>query len=221
MLDQVSDDPSVRYVTSSDEGHVSESAFVDGSGPGTDATIRIDRGGSDPRRAAVELHGGTVAEYIAGKASNDNQSELRVADLLVCHLNGLGANWRDLQLLQASAYDERGVDCAAYGDAGKELLIQVTRVDQSAWRPLHRSPSISREQTISSLVETIRSAIDHKKTRAASDIVLALDATDSPGSALREVTESFRRLHGEWALTTGFSQIWLVGPVNALVQRLC
>ena len=219
MLNGMSDDPMVRYVTSYDEGHAYESAFIDGRGPGTDATIRIDRGGPDPRISAVDFRNGKVTEYIAGKASDDDHAELRVADRLVSRLNELGANWHDLELLRASAHDERGIDCTARDDAGKVLLIQVTRADQTAWGPLHRTPSITREQTIADLVEAIRAAITHKKTRATSDIVLALDATDSPGSALREVVDSFRRQHGEWAATIGFREIWLVGPVNALVLR--
>ncbi len=222
MLNSMSsDDPSVRYVTSHDEGHAYESAYVEGRGPGADATIRIDRSGPDPRIAAADVRDGKVTEYIAGPASDDDHAELRVADLLVSRLNELRANWHDLELLRASAHDERGIDCTARDDAGNVLLIQVTRADQTAWGPLHRAPSITREQTITSLVAGICAAITHKKTRATSNVVLALDATDSPGSALREAVDSFRRQHGEWAAAIGFREIWLVGPVNALVQRLC
>jgi len=50
--------------------------------------------------------------------------------------------------------------------------------------------------------------------------VLALDATDSPRAALRSVVEMFREQYGEWTAGVGFQEVWVVGPVIDLVNRL-
>ena len=211
-----------RNLTVADYGAAAESAFVDGLGGDGSETIRVARGGSDGRVASADATpDGKIADRIEGRASHKDHAEFRVAANLVSRLNQLGANWRSPELLRADAREERGVDCIAHDGAGNKLLIQVTTTDQDAWGQLARDSLVVRGVTSVAVVEAIRAAIAHKATRAAPDVVLALDATDSPRAAFRSVADSFRDQHGRWAASIGFREIWLVGPVVGLVQRLC
>jgi hypothetical protein len=71
--------------------------------------------------------------------------------------------------------------------------------------------------------DDLRTAIDHKSRIAASQrasLVLALDATKTPGHALHAVTTSFTARHGSWASSLRFRAIWIVGHGVALTTRL-
>lgn len=152
-----------------------------------------------------------ITDRIEGKASHKDHIELRVAQNLITRLNQLGAYWHAPRLVRAGHREERGVDCSSRDDVGNELLIQVTTTDAEAWVQLAREPLIVRDDVAyARVVDAIRAAIARKATRAAPDILLALDATDSPRAAFRSVVESFRSQHsrvmtslrGEVALLT-------------------
>lgn len=72
----------------------------------------------------------------------------------------------------------------------------------------------------------LKEAIEHKtgsdgippKGRTA--LVLALDAGRVPALAFEEVANRFRDLHGEWAVSLGFKEVWVVGPDPRLIHRL-
>jgi hypothetical protein len=219
----VPDNPAVRHVSLADVGSSYESFYVDGHGDDGSATIRISRGGPDGRVASADATPeGEITDRIAGKASHKDRVELRTAQNLIARLNQLGADWGAPELQGAGHREERGVDCIARDDAGNELLIQVTTTDREPWAQLAREPLIVRSGVArAKVVDAIYTAIARKATRAAPDILLALDATDSPRAAFRSVVDSFRSRHGEWAMSIGFREVWLVGPVVALVQRLC
>ena len=219
----MSDNPAVRHVFLADAGSGYESFYIDGLGDDGSATIRISRGGPDGRVASADATPeGRITDRIDGKASRKDQVELRAAQNLIARLNQLGADWRAPQLQGAGHREERGVDCIARDDAGNELLIQVTTTDREPWALLAREPHIARDSVATAIVvDTIYTAIARKATRAAPDILLALDATDSPRAAFRSVVDSFRSQHGDWAVSIGFREVWLVGPVVALVKRLC
>ena len=86
------------------------------------------------------------------------------------------------------------------------------------WR--RRENVHERSEDIRTVVEAIRTAIQAKATRADRKITLALDATDSPRASFRPVVDAFRTQYGPWAACIGFREIWIVGPVAALVNRL-
>jgi hypothetical protein len=70
-------------------------------------------------------------------------------------------------------------------------------------------------------VDAIKAVIEDKTRFSELDeIVLALDATDSPRYALRAVADAFQAQHVAWAAGVGYQAIWLVGPVADLVHRL-
>jgi hypothetical protein len=212
----------VHHVYAHDTATATESAFVVGSSPEGDGHIGMSRGAPDERTAVADYTAASdlVADRVDGAGPDRDRSELRAAKLLVDRLNDSGAAWHDPQLELAGAPEERGVDCVARDDAGAELLIQVTTTERELWHLHDRDPQAVRQAKLAQVVEAVRAAIQHKAFHADPDIVLVLDATDSPRTAFPAVAEEFRQQHGAWASTIGFAGIWLVGPVVSLVTRL-
>lgn len=217
------DKPEIHQVTADDSAGLTDSAFVDGSGPSGAEYIRVARGGPDPRIAGADLAPpGTVGNRVEGRASPKDDRELRTASGLVERLNLDGAGWYDLH---RAVGREEGVDCEARNPVGDLLRIQVTFADQDIWSGLIRQDdAVERSDTVDIVVNRIRNAIEKKRTRydprIKLGITLALDATDSPAPALRSVVQAFRSAHGQWAAEAGFAEIWIVGPVVDLVHRL-
>ncbi|MEU7935988.1 hypothetical protein [Microbispora bryophytorum] len=210
-----------RHVFVEDSATAEESMVIDGRGSDGSVTIRVFRSGVDGRTASADADGkGLLLDRIGGRASHKEHRELRAAQGLLSRLNQLGENWRDPEVLSASARDERGVDCIAHNDAGQRLLIQVTTVERAAWAVLARQASLERTRTQAEAVEEVRDAIGAKRTRADRNVILVLDATDSVGGALQPVVNAFREQYGEWAAGIGFRQIWVAGPTADLVHRL-
>jgi hypothetical protein len=215
----MAEDAMPHQIVDTDGAAAVESLVVDGSGSDGSARISVDRAAVDRRIASADLSAdGLITDRIVGGAPKGEQAELRVAQYLVAHLNQLGADWQSPELVRADAHNERGVDCIARNTTGQELQIQVTTIEREVWRK--RENVHERSMEIPEVVEAIRIAIQAKATRADRKIVLALDATDSLGPALRAVVEAFRTQHGAWAGSVGFQEIWLVGAVVALVNRL-
>jgi hypothetical protein len=211
----------MHYVSDSDAAAACESVVVDGRGQDGSERIAQNRGGVDCRVASADASGeGTIRDRIEGGAPGKEAAELRVAQLLVSRLNGLGQNWNIPRLIRADARSERGVDCVASDRSDPRVLlqIQVTTTEREAWR--QTGAVHERETGRLAVVGMVRTAIEAKRTRADSKIVLALDATDSPRAAFRSVVELFRDQHGEWAAGVGFREVWLVGPAINLVSRL-
>jgi hypothetical protein len=79
------------------------------------------------------------------------------------------------------------------------------------------------EVTIEEIADQLRAAITHKESVPPSDrgnILLALNALDTPGHAVRRVVDLFRRRHGAEVAGLGFLAIWVVGPTASLTMRL-
>jgi hypothetical protein len=188
-------------------------------GATADESIRVGRGGADPRVADADLAGsGEISDRIEGRASTKDAGELRAASVLVEHLNAQGGRWAPPSLQTGP---EDGVDAIA-SDGVERLRIQVTTPERSAWAQLATEPQVARsDESVDVAVEAIRTAIESKTLFAGrDDIVLALDATDSPVYALSGVAEAFRAGHEDWARQVGYKAIWLVGPIVDLVHRL-
>lgn len=182
-------------------------------------SIRVMRGGDDPRVADADRDtSGETRDRIEGPAAPKEVSELRVAHLLVERLNAHGQKWSPPEPPDGP---EEGVDAVAnHGDV--ILKVQVTTPEDMAWRELVSKPEFGRtESSVAPAVEAIRRAIERKANFAGrGEIVLALDATDSPRYALRGILDAFRAQHGSWAATIGYEAIWMVGPAATLIHRL-
>jgi deoxyribodipyrimidine photolyase-like uncharacterized protein len=110
------------------------------------------------------------------------------------------------------------------------MKIQVTTPEDTAWRQLGQQKKSGQqaeldrpEPDITAAVEAVRRAIERKHNKSfaeISEIVLALDATDSSRYALHSVIDGFRSQHGAWAKSVGYGLAWIVGPVIDLVNQL-
>lgn len=202
---------------------LSTSATIVAHKPPSDQTgesVRIERGGDDPRVAGADVHGlRGLSDEVEGRASPKALSELRTATILVEYLNSQGAQWESPNLYAGKR--EVGVDAVAQSGASR-LLIQVTTREREIWRRTAREGRVERaDPDVSTAVEAIRAAIDDKKLFSEiGDVVLALDGTDSPRYALQVVTDQFRDRHATWAMAIGYKEIWMVGPSADLVHRL-
>ena len=216
----MSQDPEIRYLHDQDAASFSESAVADGINRDGSEHLAQDRDGPDGRVSSADAFpDGKVNDRVEGGGPNRDRSEDRVAARLVERLNQLGENWNRPELENADARSERGVDCVADDRSGSDkLLIQVTSTEREIWG--RREPVHERYAQQSEVVEAIHAAIAAKATRADRNIVLALDAIDSPRAAFRSVADAFRKLYGVWAADVGFKAIWLVGPSVGLVHRL-
>ena len=77
------------------------------------------------------------------------------------------------------------------------------------------------DPVVDDAVHAIKVAMEDKTLFSElAEIVLVLDATDSPRYALRAVADAFREQHVKWAAGVGYQAVWLVGPVTELVHRL-
>jgi len=115
------------------------------------------------------------------------------------------------------------VDCELpHRDRKTKLKVQVVRAEArpELRRSIARGKTVEGQPSSDEIADSLRAAIEHKRTRAFDDIVLALDATDTPRCTFATVISSFRKRHGAWASQIGFSQIWVVGPIPDLVERL-
>jgi hypothetical protein len=210
-----------------------DTSFVAHKLPGSSGeSIRNQRGGDDPRIADVDLDPcGRLEDRIEGVASPKSSSELRTARLLIERLNSLGQRWMDPQLPDPAALEE-GVDAyATSADRDEIMKIQVTTPEDTAWRQLGQQkksgqqPELDRpEPDITAAVEAVRRAIERKRSKSfagISEIVLALDATDSSRYALQSVIDGFWSQHCDWARSVGgYRSVWMVGPAIDLVNQL-
>jgi hypothetical protein len=116
----------------------------------------------------------------------------------------------------------RRSNCRRTPDGKTKLKVQVVRaeVGPELRRSLSRRDSVSGKPRSDEIADSLQAAIEHKRTRAFGDIVLALDATETPRFAFAPIISSFRKRYGVWAAQVGFKQIWVVGPIPDLVAQL-
>jgi hypothetical protein len=141
--------------------------------------------------------------------------------VLIEALNSYGERWSPPKIRTGR---EDGVDAVAgwVDDPARELRIQVTTPERGAWALLAKINAAERsESDATGAVEGIKAALEGKMRFAGlSEIVLALDATDSPRYALERIVQAFRAAYGEWVRSIGYDAVWLVGPVTTMVHRL-
>jgi len=213
----------VRHVFDSDSATSYESAVVVKRSVDAQGVV-VDRGGPDARRAATELSSGdnTVRDEAFGGKPDKDASELRAVSMLVQRLNQSGEDWPPPEPLGTAP--ERGFDCVSERRDGEKLQIQVTTADHELWGELAQSKgTLERTLDVDEAADRIAAAVAAKADKryaGASDLVLAVDATDAPTFVLDDVVASVRRRHGEAIRAAGFRAVWVVGPTVDLTHRL-
>jgi hypothetical protein len=163
---------------------------------------------------------GAVKFTVEGRPSQGEKAVLPVCNILRQHLNRNSPVWDEPA---RPVGREEGVDCELpHRDGTTKLKVQVVRAEVGSELPraLSRGDTVSGNRHSDEIADSLKAAIEHKRTRAFGDIVLVLDATETPRSVFAPVISSFRKRYGAWAAHVGFKQIWVVGPIPDLVERL-
>ena len=167
---------------------------------------------------------GSFSYSVSGTSPQGEEQSLNACNLLVKKLNSQGASWGEPSLVEIA-----DVDCQAFDTTNPDnvLQVQVVRVvtDSRLWQSLNTQGSFQvSAMDLSALTQQIETAIKHKAARipanARSDLLLLLDATLVPVFAFDDVIEEFCAKYRSLLDSLGFIGIWLVGPLNDLVQEL-
>lgn len=160
----------------------------------------------------------SATQDISGPAPHGEEGRLDSANLLVQKLRELGQDWKHPYVV-----DVADIDCRADGDGGF-LDMQVVRADTSdTWKTLSRTGRASKAASPNELADALLE-VARKKARLPpaqlGNLVLVIDARDTPVFAMGAIVESFRQRHLDGATRLGFRAVWVVGPTVELVARL-
>lgn len=187
--------------------------------------VRVERGGQSI--ADDVSPDGAVRYSITGKSPQGREGERETCEILIERLNrnrGEAEKWGDLtEQPEGSPADYEASTAATQAKRRKPLRlnIQVTRVgDEDFWRRLNGAGYDEGKPTLDDLKEALYAAILAKDQKAGRDIVLAVDARNTPRHAFLPVVDSFREKHGVWAAGVGFQEVWVVGPIADMAERL-
>jgi hypothetical protein len=191
---------------------------------GNDVGFREER--FDGRRTEVEVdHDGSFKEKISGSSPQGEKDTLRACRILIRTLNELGGNWEEPVLVNDEVVDCRA-DCP--DDPKKAISIQVVRacIDKAFWGQLNRSNILDERHGVQDLSDRIKLAIEKKAdpmkipVHSRQGMLLALDATLTPGTCFSIIVGDFKERWGSWVAGLGFKAVWLIGPDESLTKRL-
>jgi hypothetical protein len=175
--------------------------------------------GEDQRRSSADIDiDGKLSYIIKGSSPQGETGSIEVCKALIECLNKEGSHWREPRPIDFS--DD--YDCIAY-DGSQELHIQVTRaLEERLWRLLANEGKAGEEHiTVKEAADDLWHAIEKKKDYGdKGNIILAIDARDTPGHALQVVVESCWQRHKMEIRELGFKAIWVVGPIEELIIQL-
>ena len=168
--------------------------------------------------------GGAFSFSVSGSSPQGEEQTLNVCRLLVKRLNSLGATWGEPSLIELADVDCHAIDTENHENVLCVLVVQAV-TDPQLWQKLNTQGFAQVSPTdASALAKQIEAAVKHKEVKipanARSALTLALDATLVPALAFEHVIEEFHAQYGAWADSLGFADIWLIGPIDDLVQRL-
>jgi len=150
-----------------------------------------------------------------GRSRQNEEGNLAVGAALIEKLNSLGAKWGPPVWC-----NEGGVDCFSQGQPEK-LAIQITKISpEDYFKNLNERGSASDEHDIEQAMWDIMEAIRRKAGQASPQIVLALDATDTPVYTMSAVLDALRSKREAELRRSGWQAIWLVGAEPTLTSRL-
>lgn len=187
--------------------------------------IRIS--GSKGQSISADTHeDGSVDFSIGGKSRQGEVGVTEICQTLVSRLNQDEAKWgKPIDVATAPGRRVDDIDCMAC-DGPKSLKTQVTRAerDPKLWEKLNTINEVNKRTTSEEMATALKAAIQTKANKLSSqqrkELILALDATETPSHAFQPVIDSFRNKYGKWAVEQGFQGIWVVGPNVTLTSRL-
>ena len=188
----------------------------------TDRVIGYRETDSNGRQLSSDSHpGGNVSSYFKAAVSSGEGNVHKVCHILAERMSTRHTAWT----VSMEHPDSIDIDC--YLDSGDlRLNIQVTRADQNpeVYQRLNSKENVERMILDEELGAMLKNAIDAKAKKIAqsqrSDIVLVLDATDTPDLSLDATLAQFHSLFHKHLVSLGFREVWLVGPTSRLTHRL-
>jgi hypothetical protein len=189
---------------------------------GGEEAIRI--AGSERNIAADKSKDGSVMSAIEGNSRQGESGSLEVCEILVRHMNQNGAAWDNvIDLTSDRNHREEGIDCKAF-DGNRELNIQVTRVERKLWKELATRGQVTNNKLVIELANAMWDSIEEKSLPLPIDqrnnIVLALNAIDTPSYVLKDVIKMFKSKYGNRVVSFGYISVWVVGPSENFTHRL-
>jgi hypothetical protein len=175
---------------------------------------------------------GSIESSVTAKARHGDTGHERTCQVLLQRLNQDGCHWVDFEVLKRRDTD---VDCKFYESFTSEMHalhpakrrmvkfqdLQITRAiwDQTIWNDVNRGGA---DFTLGyhEAAEELWLAMDRKKHAGRRDLILALDALQTPGLAMMPVVAEFRKQYSVCARSLGFQSIWLVGPTSETTFRM-
>jgi len=173
-------------------------------------------GNSDGAEHFADInHNEQVIHRHSDSSPQGEESTLEVCEIIVQKKNKLGDDWTKLtQSTGVADFISR-----SKSNMRRELRMQVVRanVDNIYWRELNVKKSLPEKiHSIEELCEIMKKAIDLKLERipevSREGITLVLDATVLPQLCMSDGVEYFKTKYGDNLKSTGFEEIWLVGP---------
>jgi hypothetical protein len=162
-----------------------------------------------------------------GAPSKGETDTLECAHRFVAFLWSQGKTWWAEPVME-DVRDRPWVDCKALDQRDRRkrefLQMQVQRAmvcDEryTKWRD-HGHHELPSGTTSQQAAEILMEAIENKRRKAASDVVLLLDAARLPWLAFDMVVSEFKRLYRPEARTVGFRDVYVVPWHASLVARL-
>lgn len=188
--------------------------------------VGFGSGDSDGKQISADIDKEAgVKHQFEGQPARNKENELEVAQILVNKINLKNKLYKTPGLIEET---DDIVDCISYGINDENLVLKIQIVnsnkDKEYWERIARTGSNISITCINDIIEQINKAIEYKSKKygrkTVYDITLALDATQNPQHALTDVITNLKREHFEKLSTSGFSQIWIVGPSVNMTNQI-
>jgi hypothetical protein len=207
-------------INESESIHAQDDALVHGFGERTEG-VRV----SNSQSISSDIgEGGEISNRVEGRSpcGSDKSHEIEVCRILIERLNCDGARWSAPEKVE----QDSDIDCVSrYGDRVLNMQVVSAPVDPEFRRSLAEHGTVETTSNVDEAVDSLWSAIEHKANRKyaerqKNELVLVLNAMESPSLAFKQVVKSFWERRSTDAAKAGFRGIWIVGPFRDLVARL-
>jgi hypothetical protein len=206
-----------REITDADGGGLKEGSVRHAQNPDSEAIHvyrndeQVAEGRTGPGDDSVELE-------MKGRSPQNEEHTARAARILMERFINDGHACGSLRV-----EGHQDADCDLEFD-GCQRRLQVTRAEQTLWRPLADEGHVRRNDSIERVAAGIRAAVEKKAqclTREQqANLTLVLDATFAADAVLERVIAFYCVEQGEWTASLGFDEVWIVGPTSEATYRL-
>ena len=180
--------------------------------------------GTNQSSAAEADEDGKVSSWISGNPVQGENDTVSVGRVLVKGMNAHSDQWE-----LADEPPVGAVDCVLRHrlDPARRIKVQVVRaiVDPKLYRELATAKSavevyLDPEEIAGRMFDAVMKKAEHYPVQLRRELVLALDAMRVSVCAMSSVIEVYRCNFGQRTRNLGFMEVWLVGPVDSMTQRL-